>query len=150
MSNIMEISYKILLKYFKYFSKNTETENYYKISIREKYFVIYFPNCDYHITIYQDQWNEYEYYTGHPYHLFHISSNNDNNKCSSYFWVDKINYYIHKIPNKYFSYGQLTYGYTSSTRNPCDYRKIKPLLYFFQKNLTRVLRHNLEVNNRKI
>ncbi|AZL89963.1 hypothetical protein QKC54_gp0228 [Megavirus baoshan] len=145
----MEISYKILQQYFKYLPKYINTGDNYKISIREKYFVISFINCDYHITIYQDQWDKYEYYTHRPYHLFHISSNNDNNKCSSYFWIDKINYYIHKIPSKYFSYRQSQYGYTSSTRNPCEYQKIKSLLLFFEKNLTRILQHNLEINNRK-
>lgn len=123
------ISYQKLLKYLK-------KQRKYRISIKKNYFVIAMQN--YHITVFQDQWDDYEKTINEPYHLFHISSNNEQNRCSSYFWVDKKNYQIQNIPSEYFSYGQPNYSFTSSTRTPCILTDIQKLLDVFQTLLNRI------------
>lgn len=110
----------------------------YIVSIKPIYTVITIPNTNYHITIYEDQWNNYQENTGKPYHLFHISSNNENNRCSSYFWVDMMTHRIKKIPRKYFSYNQLLYSLSSSTRSPCHLSDITQLLVVFQKMINEI------------
>lgn len=124
------LSYKILISYLK-------KQNIFKINITSNYCVITLQNktYQYHITIYQDQWDDYENVTKFPYHLFHISSNNEKNKCSSYFWVDKSNFYIRTIPKKYFNYGQQNFSFYSSRRQPCKLSMIKILIKAFQKFL---------------
>lgn len=110
----------------------------YKISIKKNYFVISIPKFDYHITVFQDQWDDYEKDSGRPYHLFHISSDKEENRCSSYFWVNKNNNRIQNIPKEFFSYNQPNYSFYASTRSPCPYKSIKKLLRTFQKMLNKI------------
>lgn len=124
------ITYKKILLYL-------TKQHKYKIIIKKDYFIITNLNRkeNFHITVFQDQWDKYWKVTKKPYHLFHISSNDNINRCSTYFWVDIYTYRIKKIPSKYFKYNQKSYGFYSSTRNPCNYYYIKPLLLVFQKIL---------------
>lgn len=110
----------------------------YLFSIKPLYTVISPPNSNYHITIYKDQWDDYEAVSKKPYYLFHISSNNEENRCSSYFWVDKKNLRIKYIPRKYFKYNQLDFNFFSSRRSPCALSEIKNSLQFFQSFLWKI------------
>lgn len=134
------ISYDILTLYL----KNNLYENFNGLTYSKKplYTVIIDESRNYHITIYQDQWDDYEWITRKPYYLFHVSSNSSNNldRCSSYFWVNKTNYHIRKIPSKYFMYNQPTFDFMSSTRNPCKLSEIIPLLKKFQKIINAIIR----------
>ncbi|MEM3062449.1 MAG: hypothetical protein QW303_02735 [Nitrososphaerota archaeon] len=129
------VTYEQLARYLK---------NYYKhfTTIKKNYFIIMFPNLNYHITVFRDQWDDYQKITGMPYHLFHISSNRENNRCSSYFWVDKYDLRIKKIPRKYFKYSQPEYSFYGSTRNACRSLSIKHILRVFQKILKVVNERN--------
>lgn len=111
--------------------------SYYNIVVKPKYCVITFPNAAYHITIYQDQWDDYQSVTGLPYHLFHVSSVEKEDRCSSYFWIDKT-FKIKNIPKKYFCYEQDAYNFFGSTRRQCVYAEIKSILKQFQHVLTKV------------
>ena len=110
----------------------------YLFSIKSQYMVISVPNTNYHITIYKDQWDDYENISGKPYHLFHISSNIEDNRCSTYFWVDSLNNRIKHIPSKYFKYNQSSFDFFSSRRNSCKLESIRYLLDFFQKFLWKI------------
>ncbi|AGC01726.1 hypothetical protein H012_gp739 [Acanthamoeba polyphaga moumouvirus] len=138
----MNISYRTLLK-------NLSKINNIILSIKNNYLIITLPNNNYHITIFQDQWDDYQKQINKPYHLFHISSNDTKNKCSSYFWVYKKNYKIYKIPNKYFKYNQPNYSFFTSTRNPCSYLEIKTLLKYFGRILSSIHSYILDTNNSK-
>ena len=129
------ITYEQLLSYLK-------QQREYPTSIRKNYFVVIVRGSKYHVTVFQDQWNEYENVTGQPYHLFHISSDDEANRCSSYFWVDKQTYRIKKIPAQYFKYNQPTYDYFSSTRSPCSFSDIKFILKIFQRILRKIFLKN--------
>ena len=121
------LSYNKLISYLK-------NQDEYMYSVKPLYVVVYIPRMQYHITIYQDQWDEYENVSNKPYHLFHISSNKEFNRCSSYFWVDKNNHRISKIPIKYFTYNQPIFNFFTSTRNSCKPSDVLiPLLKVFQK-----------------
>ena len=129
------LSYKNLISFLK-------KQNIFRINIANNYCVITLPNkyYSYHITIYQDQWDDYENVTKFPYYLFHISSNNEKNKCSSYFWVDKNNLYIRTIPKKYFNYEQKNFSFYSSRRKTCRLSEIKILIKAFQKFLQSIIK----------
>ncbi len=105
------------------------------LTVKIDYIVIRIPNQFYHITIYQDQWDDYMHTTNRPYHLFHISSNNKDTRCSSYFWINVKTLKIQKIPRGLFLYNQPSYSFDSSTRNPCPLANILDILKFFQKIL---------------
>lgn len=107
----------------------------YHISIKKNYSIITLPNIQYHVTIFQDQWDNYQEKINLDKHLFHISSDKIDNRCSSYFWVDMNNHKIQKIPEEYFSYGQEDFSFNKSTRQPCNLNEIKILLKIFQKIL---------------
>lgn len=111
---------------------------HYDITIKSSYFVINVPGTDFHITVYRDQWDDYYRVTGLPYHLFHVSSNTASNKCSSYFWTRYSDNIIKKIPKKYFTYNQPVFDFYSSTRYPCQLKKIMPHLKIFQKILLKI------------
>lgn len=106
-----------------------------KLVVKDKYSMIIIPKSKYHITIFRDQWDEYKSTTNLNYHLFHITSNSADIKCSTYFFVDSNTNRIKKIPNKYFKYEQESYGFSASTRSPCEYKSIKRELNYFQKIL---------------
>jgi len=125
------ITYNELISFLK-------KQHSYPVSVKKKYVVIIIPNKKYHITIFEDQWDDYTNITGLPYHLFHISSDNEENRCSSYFWVDRSTNRIKNIPHKFFKYNQETYNFYSSTRNPCNYSDIKFLLKKFQKIIKKI------------
>lgn len=118
------ISYEKLLIYLRLQKKFT-------MSVKPIYCVLSLPREKYHVTIYQDQWDDYQQKTGMPYHLFHISLNQERDRCSSYFWVDKKTYDIKNIPEKYFKYNQENYDYSRSTRSPCPPTRIKHILKIF-------------------
>ncbi len=129
----MLCSYNELINFLT--SRQNISDFKYKLIKKKIYSVITIPDTKYHISIFQDQWNNYESISNKPYYLFHISSNNEIDRCSSYFWVDKFDLKIKKIPNTYFKYNQPMYDFFSSTRNNCDYNKIKYILTQFQKML---------------
>lgn len=107
-----------------------------KIYIKNIYTVIIFLNePNYHVTIYKDQWDLYEKTIELPYYLFHISANETEPKCSTYFWVDKLDHHIKIIPEKYFKYEQPIFSFEMSTRKPCDFDKIKHVVEQFQRLL---------------
>lgn len=122
------LPYKKLLSYI----NSHRIANKYQFSIKNNYAVIIVPKSNYHITIYQDQWDDYEKSTTNPYYLFHISTNDTHNRCSTYFWVDKINYKIQPVPKKYFSYNQPSFDYFSSTRTQCKLSDTKLAVKYFQ------------------
>lgn len=126
-----EITYSILINYL-------ENQKRYPISIKNNYTVINFPSTNYHITIYQDQWDEYSSVTGLPYHLFHISSEDTEDRCSSYFWVRRSDNRIQAIPKKYFRYNQPNYNFYSSTRFPCKLKYIRFHLKSFSRILSKI------------
>jgi hypothetical protein len=133
----MSLSYQLLINYLQH-------QHDYPISLKSNYCVIIIPGTDYHITIYQDQWDRYEEVSRKPYHLFHISLNAEIGRCSSYFWVNKYSYRVKKIPRNYFLYNQPSYSFFSSTRSPCHLRNIIGLLKIFQKIL-----NGIEIKNPK-
>ena len=108
----------------------------YKTSIKNNYFVT-MPNNfkDLHITVYKDQWDSYETVTSLPYHMFHISSNSNDNRCSSYFWVNKHTLHIQPVSDKHFKYNQDTYDFYNSTRSPCSTKVTDPYIKNFQNKL---------------
>jgi len=122
------LSYNALVHHLK-------NQHMFPVSIKKNYSVIMVPGTDYHITIFNDQWDNYEIISGKPYHLFHISSDNELNRCSSYFWVSKYTNKVKKIPRQYFMYNQPNYTFFSSTRSPCHLWDVKPLLKIFQNIL---------------
>lgn len=103
--------------------------------IRRDYLVIKYDDIDYHVTIFKDQWDDYYQKTGRPYYLFHISTNDPVNKCSTYLWVDILTHGITMVPPKYFKYEQSSFDFNGSTRKPCDINKILILIKRFQKIL---------------
>lgn len=101
----------------------------FKISIKSDYLVLTLPlMIDYHITIYEDQWDFYSDFTGFEYYLFHISSNDTKNRCSTYYWVDVYDLSIVDIPPSYFRYEQETYDMYSSTRKRCKPNRVIDIL----------------------
>lgn len=131
------ITYEQLSAYLK-------KQHEYPVSFRKNYFVIMVRGTKYHITVFQDQWNDYEKVTTLPFHLFHISSDSEENRCSSYFWVDRNTYKIRRIPGEFFKYNQPSYDFYSSTRSRCQLREISPLLKVFQRILNKI--GNIEKN----
>lgn len=112
-----------------------------KLIQKINYTIIFFPNkkYNYHISIFKDQWDDYSKITGKNYHLFHVSDNNNSeNKCSRYYWIDKFNLKIKKIPKKYFSYHQSSFSIDKSTRIPCEYSNVEKIVHVFQKILDKI------------
>lgn len=121
------LNYQLLVEYLDKYYKNL-------LSIKNNYFVISMPNFDHHITVYEDQWNNYQELSGLPYYLFHMSSSDTTTtKCSIYFWVSKINGKILRIPKKFFTYGQNHYSHMGSTRPKCKFLKVVMLVKFFRR-----------------
>src|SRR5438132_437164 len=104
--NYRVLNYAELLDRIDYLSHFDQFNYYFK----NNYIVIQFPNCDNHVTIFQDQWDQYYSDTGLHYYLFHITSNDSTNICSSYFWIDMETNLIKKIPPMYFEYNQKKFG----------------------------------------
>lgn len=117
---------------------NLQKQRHYHISAKNNYFVLLVSGSKYHITVFRDQWDDYENISNLPFHLFHISSDSEQNRCSSYFWVDKKSRRIKKIPGKYFQYNQPSYDFFSSTRSPCKLSDIKFLLKIFQRIINKI------------
>mgnify|MGYP003445655108 FL=1 len=93
----------------------------FKISIKSNYLVLSIPKIsEYHITVYENQWDYYSDFTDFEYYLFHISSNSTENRCSTYYWVKTSGLNIVDIPSNYFRYEQETYDMFSSTRKKCN------------------------------
>lgn len=127
----MTLTYQLLIKHL-------IKQHDYPINSKKNYSVIIFPGSKYHITIFEDQWDKYEEISNKPYHLFHISSNDEQERCSSYFWVERDKLIIKKIPRQYFMYNQPNYSFFSSTRTPCHLWNIKKYLKIFQKMLNKI------------
>jgi hypothetical protein len=123
----MKITYDDIVEFLR-------NQKKFSFSVKKNYMVINVPRTNYHITVFQDQWDDYYKETKLPYHLFHISSEDKNNRCSSYFWVNFQNKVV-SIPPKYFRYNQPNYSFFSSTRFPCNIREIKHHLKVFSKIL---------------
>jgi hypothetical protein len=124
----MALNYNKLIKYL-------SKQKVYRFVPKKDYFMIFNGDFPYHITVYRDQWDDYQDETNLPYHLFHITSNSEANKCSTYFWVDKKSYRTKHIPKKYFQYNQPDFGFYSSTRTSCEFKYIKPMIIVMEKML---------------
>lgn len=127
------ISYNVLIVYL-------QSQRKFQTTVKKDYIVVTIPGSNYHITVFQDQWDNYENVTNMPYHLFHISSNRNDEKCSTYFWVDKTYYRIHEIPEKFFSYNQPDFDFYKSTRSPCGMISLKYDLKMFGRILKGALK----------
>lgn len=114
-----------------YFLSNYLYNNKIKCSINNEYIIIFYGQ-KYHITIFQDQWDEYHNITNLPYYLFHVSSNRKINRCSRYYWVSKKKLKIQDIPKKYFKYQSSNYSYYSSTRQKCNRHDVIGIVKYFQ------------------
>jgi len=130
------MNYRIL-KYYDFITKlqflsKFQKKKSFSIHVKDIYTIIQFHNYDYHITIYQDQWDDYKIETKLPYYLFHITSGHSS-KCSTYFWVDIATNLISPIPDTHFQYNQTDYDFYRSTRSPCDPKPLKYGLKRFQK-----------------
>jgi hypothetical protein len=93
-----------------------------------------FPDEKYHITVFQDEWDNYSKLTNLPYHLFHLTENKFENKCSTFLWIDK-DMLIKDIPQEYFIYNQPEHDYHRSTRTKCNSNDTKTIIKKFQKIL---------------
>lgn len=133
------IWYDDLIKKLSFLSKD---QTKFVVDTKELYTMVKIPKYDYHITIYKYQWDDFRNKTNFNYYLFHISSETTTPKCSTYFWIDMENNLIKKIPTEHFSYGQDKFSMQSSTRKPCEYNLIEPVVKKFQKLLLHVT--NLE------
>lgn len=109
----------------------------YEVTKKDAYVVVTFPGEKYHITIYADQWDEYEAQTGKPYYLFHASSDRTDNRCSIYFWVDKSTHKISLVPANDFDYNCTSFNFHQSTREKCDPQSVDSIIRKFQKILNR-------------
>lgn len=136
------IWYDDLIKKLSFLSTDPQGQTKFTVDIKELYTMVKIPTYDYHITIYKYQWDDFRTKMNFNYYLFHISSETTVPKCSTYFWVDMENNLIKKIPTEHFSYGQDKFGMNSSTRQPCNYELIQPVIKKFQKILLYVA--NLE------
>jgi hypothetical protein len=132
-------------------------QKHFPVNSKPAYIVITIPKTRYHITIFADQWDDYQKVTNMPYYLFHISSDDtiqgatsgySQDRCSSYFWVRKTDLNILPIPSKYFKYSQPDFDFYKSTRNPCNYNDISPIVGQFQ-NLLHTIKY-VEYFNFKI
>lgn len=125
------------MKYNKFIKKlvciNFADSIFSRITIHPTYLMIHVKNLPFHITIFKDQWNEYP---NKKYHLFHITHEDESDKCSSYFWVTN-HLKIKNIPPSKFKYGQEDYSMFSSTRNYCTDKAIKVIRVNFQKLLNK-------------
>lgn len=114
------ISYEDLIFYLK--NKCKESSKI-KFIIKSNYSIIKFSKSNYHITVYQDQWDEYQIKTSLYKNLFHVTSDDiiykKSNKCSVYFWLDISTREIKEVSPEYFSYEEDTYTFRSSTRKKC-------------------------------
>ena len=105
-----------------------------RITIYPTYFMLHVRNVPFHITVFKDQWDEYP---DKRYHLFHITHENDDKKCSSYFWID--NYLkIKNIPKNKFRYNQEDFSMFASTRGYCKDKAVKVIRINFQRLLNKM------------
>lgn len=90
------------------------------IAIRKGYFVLNTkPNqeySDYHVTIFQDQWDEYQSPSKLTARLFHIT--HEKTKCSAYYIVNS-DIQVQDIPKDDFKYEQPDFSHSASTREKC-------------------------------
>lgn len=105
-----------------------------RITIYPTYFMIHTRNMPYHITIFRDQWDNYP---DKEYHLFHITHEEDDKKCSSYFWMTN-DLKIKNIPSTRFKYDQEDFSMFSSSRGYCKSKTVKVIRVNFQKLLDRI------------
>lgn len=123
------LSYAKLTHFLKVHHSNITnfTTNYTVIKTGEKY----------HITIFNDQWDNYETVTDEPYYMYHITSNTQYpNKCSRYYRVSKKTLIISNIPH--FEYGADTFSFYKSTRKPCDKDHLIEINIWFEKLLKNI------------
>ena len=107
------LSYQNLL----YRMKKCIKRNY--LVIKKNYFIIMMPDFDYHITV---------------FHLFHISENKMENKCSKFYWCS-FDLKIKEIPSEKFIYNQHSHDMYKSTRNMCVNPQVDLIIKYFQKIL---------------
>lgn len=115
------IEYDTLKKFLK---KN------HKIVNRKKYIVLIYAG-PYHLTIFKDQWNDD--------HMFHISDNNIENRCSVYYKINELGK-IYELGSNEFEYNQQQFSSKSSTRTKCKINGyIEHILADFQIKLDRIM-----------
>lgn len=77
--------------------------------IKKNYIVLKYDG-PYHITIFEDQWNDNA--------IFHISDDSMTNRCSIYYKINKLGI-IYELDDDKFKYNQPSFSSTSSTRSKC-------------------------------
>jgi hypothetical protein len=91
------------------------------------------PTFKYHITIFQDQWDDYQSPSGLTAKLFHITHGHyDQFRCSTYFILDK-NLHIQEVPSADFSYNQPDFGPTKSRRSKCTNKSLEFIIRHFEE-----------------
>jgi len=140
------IAYDKILSIIKDHLKNTIFTG---IAIRKGYFVLNTrrdqPYSDYHITIFQDQWDEYKSPSKLRARLFHIT--HEKTKCSAYYLVNT-NLKVQEIPNNDFLYEQPDFSHSASTREKCIDDIIKTINKEFDIVINRIA--NTLINKKKV
>jgi hypothetical protein len=127
-----------------------------KIGIKKKYFILdtkgslafnkpgnedhdaQNPTFKYHITVYQDQWDQYQSPSGLTARLFHITHGHyDKFRCSTYFILDE-NLNIREVPETDFKYEQPDFGMTKSRRSKCTNKALVIIIREFEKMLKNI------------
>ncbi|AYV78209.1 MAG: hypothetical protein Edafosvirus7_1 [Edafosvirus sp.] len=143
MSNIFDkLTTDVLEKNLeKYLDKNSIFKH---VSINKKNIIISVKDSNFHITIFRDQWNDYQKNTNLPEKLFHIT--HEKTQCSIYFVLnDKLE--IREPSN--FNYEQQDFGLNKSTRKRCDDKEINIIIKNFEtliKKIGNELGNNNESN----
>lgn len=125
------MKYNIFIK--KLVSVNFENSIFSRLTVYPTYLMIHIRNLPFHITIFKDQWDDYP---DKRFHLFHITHEEDDKKCSSYFWITNF-LKIKNIPPNKFKYNQEDYSMFSSSRSYCKNKAIKVIKINFQKLLNK-------------
>jgi len=104
-----------------------KTSIFKQVNVNKKNIIINIKNSKYHISIFRDQWNDYQKNTNLAEKLFHVT--NEKTQCSTYFVVDT-ELQIKKPSN--FSYEQPEFGFNKSTRKPCVDDEINNIIGQFE------------------
>lgn len=138
MSKYEILTYDALLHNIKYHFNNTVFNN---VIPRKGYFVINLnssstnPSHYYHITVFQDQWDDYISPSKKVAKLFHIT--HEITKCSLYLLLtNKLQ--IEMVNNKDFKYEQPDFSHHSSTRQKCVDDSLNIIINQFQIVINRL------------
>ena len=104
-----------------------DKKKYLMLSVKKQF------NVKYHLTIFEDQWNNYVSPSKLNAKLFHITFdvNDEEKKCSTYLILtDK--YRVRLVPETDFKYNQPEFGMNASTRSQCIDKAIKLIAKSFE------------------